>query len=36
MELNGSTSPQMQRRDGASARSARARRTYDLVMDGTG
>jgi integrase/recombinase XerD len=33
MELNGWTSPQMVRRYGASARSARARRTYDRVMD---
>ena len=32
MELNGWTSPQMLRRDGASARSARARRTYDRIM----
>jgi integrase/recombinase XerD len=32
MELNGWTSPQMVRRYGASARSARARRTYDRVM----
>src|ERR1017187_7841390 len=32
MELNGWTSPQMLRRYGASARSARARRTYDLIM----
>ena len=32
MELNGWTSPQMLRRYGASARSARARRTYDRVM----
>jgi integrase len=29
MELNGWTSPQMLTRYGASARSARARRTYD-------
>jgi hypothetical protein len=29
MELNGWTSPQMLRRYGASARSARARRSYD-------
>jgi site-specific recombinase XerD len=35
MELNGWTSPQMLRRYGASARSARARRSYDRVMDGT-
>jgi integrase/recombinase XerD len=34
MELNGWTSPQMLRRYGASARSARARRSYDRVMDG--
>jgi integrase/recombinase XerD len=33
MELNGWTSPQMLRRYGASARSARARRTYDRVME---
>ena len=33
MELNGWTSPQMLRRYGASARSARARRSYDRVMD---
>jgi hypothetical protein len=32
MELNGWTSPQMLRRYGASARSARARRSYDPVM----
>ena len=31
-ELNGWTSPQMLRRYGASARSARARRTYDRIM----
>jgi hypothetical protein len=35
MELNGWASPQMLRRYGASARSARARRTYDRVMSGT-
>ncbi len=35
MELNGWTSPQMLRRYGASARSARARRSYDRVMDDT-
>jgi site-specific recombinase XerD len=35
MELNGWTSPQMPRRYGASARSARARRSYDRVMDDT-
>ena len=29
----GWTSPQMLRRYGASARSARARRTYDRIMD---
>jgi hypothetical protein len=34
MELNGWTSPQMLRRYGASARSARARRSYDRVMEG--
>jgi integrase len=33
MELNGWTSPQMLRLSGASARSARARRTYDRVME---
>ncbi|HEX9357807.1 MAG TPA: tyrosine-type recombinase/integrase [Streptosporangiaceae bacterium] len=33
MELNGWTSPQMLRRYGASARSARARRSYDRIMD---
>jgi site-specific recombinase XerD len=32
MELNGWTSPQMLRLYGASARSARARRTYDRIM----
>jgi site-specific recombinase XerD len=32
-ELNGWSSPQMLRRYGASARSARARRSYDRVMD---
>jgi integrase/recombinase XerD len=32
MELNGWASPQMLRRYGASARSARARRTYDRIM----
>jgi len=32
MELNGWSSPQMLRRYGASARSARARRTYDRIM----
>ncbi len=35
MELNGWTSPQMLRRYGASARSARARRSYDHTMDDT-
>ena len=36
MELNGWSSPQMLRRYGASARSARARRTYDrIIMDGS-
>jgi integrase/recombinase XerD len=34
MELNGRASPQMLLRYGASARSARARRTYDRIMDG--
>jgi hypothetical protein len=33
--LNGWTSPQMLRRYGASARSARARRSYARVMDET-
>jgi hypothetical protein len=32
MELNGWASPQMLRRYGASARSARARRTYERIM----
>ena len=32
MELNGWASPQMLRRYGASARSARARRTYDRII----
>ena len=32
MELNGWSSPQMLRRHGASARSARARRTYERIM----
>jgi hypothetical protein len=32
MELNGWSSPQMLRRYGASARSARVRRTYDRIM----
>jgi integrase/recombinase XerD len=35
MELNGWTSPQMLARYGASARSARARRTYDRIMTDT-
>ena len=35
MELNGWTSPQMLRRYGASARSARARRNYDRIMTTT-
>ena len=35
MDLNGWTSPQMLRRYGASARSARARRSYDRIMTGT-
>ena len=35
MELAGWTSPQMLRRYGASARSARARRTYDRIMTDT-
>jgi integrase len=35
MELNGWTSPQMLRRYGASARSARARRTYVRIMGDT-
>ena len=35
MELNGWTSPQMLLRYGASARSARARRSYDRVMEET-
>jgi hypothetical protein len=34
-ELNGRTSPQMLRRYGASARAARARRSYDRVMEDT-
>jgi len=33
MELNGWSSPQMLQRYGASARGARARRHYDIVMD---
>lgn len=33
MELNGWTSPQMLRRYGASARSTRARRSYDHITD---
>jgi site-specific recombinase XerD len=36
MELNGWTSPQMLRRYGASARNARARRTYDRIMSDAG
>ena len=35
MKLNGWSSPQMLRRYGASARSARARRTYDRIMTDT-
>jgi hypothetical protein len=35
MDLNGWASPQMLRRYGASARSARARRSYDRVMGDT-
>jgi integrase len=34
-ELNGRISPQMLRRYGASARAARARRSYDRVMEDT-
>jgi len=34
MELNGWASPQMLHHYGASARSARARRTYDRIMVG--
>jgi integrase/recombinase XerD len=34
MELNGWSSPQMLLRYGASARGARARRAYDLIMNG--
>jgi integrase/recombinase XerD len=34
MELNGWSSPQMLLRYGASARGARARRHYDLIMNG--
>ena len=33
MELNGWSAPQMLTRYGASARAARARRTYDRIMD---
>ena len=33
MELSGWTSPQMLTRYGASARGARARRSYDRIMD---
>jgi integrase/recombinase XerD len=35
MELNGWTSPQMLRRYRASPRNARARRSYDRIMDNT-
>ena len=35
MELNGWSSPQMLSRYGASARSARTRRIYDRVMEGS-
>ena len=35
MEPSGWTSPQVLCRYGASARSARARRTYDRIMTGT-
>jgi hypothetical protein len=35
MELNGWTSPQMLTRYGASARGARARRSYGRIMDDT-
>jgi integrase/recombinase XerD len=35
MQLNGWESPQMLLRYGASARSARARRGYDRIMDDT-
>jgi site-specific recombinase XerC len=35
MELNGWVSPQMLTRYGASVRSARARRTYDRIMEGS-
>ena len=35
IELNGWTSPQMLTRYGASARGARARRSYDRIMDDT-
>jgi hypothetical protein len=34
-DLNGRVSPQMLTRYGASARGARARRSYDLVMTDT-
>jgi hypothetical protein len=34
MELNGWSSPQMLQRYGGSARGARARRHYDLIMNG--
>ena len=33
MELNGWTSPQMLRHNGASARSARVGRTYNRITD---
>jgi integrase/recombinase XerD len=35
MDLNGWTSPQMLTRYAASARSARARRSYDRIMEDT-
>jgi integrase/recombinase XerD len=35
MELNGWSSPQMLEWYGGSARAARARRSYDRIMDGT-
>jgi hypothetical protein len=35
MEPNGWTSPQMLTRYGASARGARARRSYDRIMNDT-
>jgi hypothetical protein len=34
MELNGVSSPQVPLRYGSSARGARARRHYDLIMNG--